>query len=89
MDERGELPGHHGEEPGSQAEAKRKGSELIALSFEGHSEKSSGLWVDGDVKVSILEVNAVCPHPWEERGSDGFCRFHLEAFEFQEMVEGL
>ena len=59
MDERGKLSGYHGEEPGSQAEAKRKNTELVNLPFEGQPEKSPGLRVNGNVEVCILQIYAV------------------------------
>ena len=38
----------------SQAEAKRKGSELVKLPFEGHLEESPRLGVNGNVEVRYL-----------------------------------
>ena len=71
VDERGKLPGHHGEEPWSGAEAEREGSELVVLSFEGHSEKSPGFGVNVNVEICILQIDAVSPHSWKKGGSDG------------------
>ena len=73
VDERGRLPGHHGKEPGSRAETEREGSELVTLSFEEHSEKSPGFGVNGNVKVHVLQIDAVRPHSREKGGSDGLC----------------
>ena len=54
VDERGILPDQHGKEPGTRAEAEGKGSELVTLSFEEHSEKSPGFGVNGNVEVCVL-----------------------------------
>ena len=59
MDEGGKLPGHHGEDPGGRAETEGKSSELEDLAFEGHSEELPGLGMNGNVEVSVFEVDAV------------------------------
>ena len=73
IDERGELPGRHGEEPGSKAEAEGKGSELVNLPFEGHPEESPGLGENRDVEVCVLQIDAVHPHSWNKNRLDGVC----------------
>ena len=73
MDEGGKLPGHHGEDPRGQAEAKGKGFELKDLALEGHSEEPSGFGMDGNMEVSVFQFDAVRPRSQEKSGPDGLC----------------
>ena len=54
--------------------------ELKHLSLEGHL---------GCTEISVLQVDAVCPHSRKKSSSDGLCHLHLKMFGFQKPVQSL
>ena len=78
---------HLGKLQWSSGQSERKGCELICLAVQKEPEVFPGSGMDGDVKVSVAEIQRRDPFPFLQGDPDGLRCFHLECVCFEKKIE--
>ena len=61
--------------------------ELVSLTLDMKSQKFPGLFLYGDMEVSVLEIYQGYPFPFLKGDSYGLWCLHFEFFPFEEKIE--